>query len=343
MSEDTHSTQRTIITGIRATGKLHIGNLLGAILPCVKLQENPLNKGFFFVANLHTLTTRTDADELMRDMLEIIATFIAAGLDPAKSVIYTQSSVPETSELAILLSNITYIPELQGKSHFQEKSQSATASGKSVNAGLLFYPVLMAADILGVQADIVPVGQDQVAHVEFARDLAKRFNFTFGNYFTIPSLEERDMILVPGLGASGKMGKSESADNVINLSDTPKEIKRKLSRAVTDPQRVKRTDPGDPEKCNIFTLHNILGVTDQILWARQGCRTAGIGCAECKAAIAKDIVGLLEPIQAKRADIEQLGGSYIRDILNEGGQKARMRIRPVVEKAKEMMGVPVTI
>lgn len=340
MSTSKKSSKRVVVTGLRATGVLQLGNLKGAIIPCVELQNDPRNVGYFFVANLHTLTTRTDPVALMRDMLALVAMFIAAGIDPKKSTLYCQSSVPETSELAVLLSNIAYLPELKGKSHFKEKSKSAEEAGKSVNAGLLFYPILMAADILGVQANIVPVGQDQVAHVEFARDLAKRFNHYFGDLFTLPKLLAKDPILVPGLGASGKMGKSEAAEHVIFLTDSPAVIRRKLARGVTDPQRVKRSDPGEPDVCNIFTLHNLFSSTDEMLWAGQGCRSVGIGCAECKAVVARNVIALVDPIQARLAEIDKLGESYIQDILRDGGRKARERIQPVVERAKELMGVP---
>lgn len=332
--------KKVIVTGLRATGSLHLGNLLGAIQPCVALQDTPGNLGFFFVANLHTLTTRIDPKELLRDMFELVLTFIAAGIDPEKSVLYAQSSIPETSELAVLLSNIAYVAELQGKSHFEEKSLALTASGKSVNAGLLYYPILMAADILGVQADIVPVGQDQVPHVEFTRDLARRFNATFQEFFTVPGFMERSSVLIPGLGASGKMGKSESSDNVIFLTDKPAEVGRKLRRAVTDPHRHRRSDPGNPAKCNIFTLHHQLSTPEEIVFVQTGCQTAGIGCAECKAIVAQHVNDLLAPIQNRREELLALGQNYVQDVLMSGGQKARERIVPVVEQVKKIMGVP---
>ena len=249
------NSKTVVLSGIRATGQLHLGNYLGAIQHFVTLAQDPSNDCFYFIANLHTLTTRQDPQQMQIDLRNIVLDFMACGLDPEKSTIYAQSSVPELSELSWLLACLTPVSGLMNMHHFKEKKDRLSEEGLKANAGLLTYPVLMAADILGPHANLVPVGEDQHAHVEMARELAKRFNHHFGDgIFPIPNLLEGEGIRVPGLTADGKMGKSE-ADSAIMLNDSPDEVERKLRSAVTDPQRMKRSDPGDPEVCNIFTFH----------------------------------------------------------------------------------------
>lgn len=340
-----------VVSGLRATGRLHLGNYLGAIRHLAKLDRDPEKRCFFFVANLHTLTTRPDATGLIEDQRGIVLDFLAAGIDPNRSTIYVQSSVPETAVLSWLLANLSPVGQLVGMPHYKEKKdalrridvdlpeESDADDSFGGNAGLLTYPVLMAADILGVQADLVPVGEDQHPHVEFARRLARRFNRLYGDLFPVPELLEGEAVRVPSLRGEGKMSKSDDR-GVVYLNDPPKLIHEKFRVAVTDPQRKRRSDQGDPEVCGIFTYHHLVSTPSEISWAQQGCMNASIGCAECKLCVSTHVADMLAEFRERRAELETKPMGYVDEILHEGGLRARAHIRPVVEKAMEFMGVP---
>lgn len=330
--------KKVVLSGIRATGKLHLGNYFGAMRYFVKLSRDKNKKCFFFIANLHTLTTKMDSDDIRRDLREIVLDFISVGIDPKKSIIFAQSSVPETCELNWLLSCLTPVAVLKRMPHFKEKKDKKTALKEIINAGLLTYPVLMAADILGPRADLVPVGEDQHPHVELARELAKRFNHIYGETFPVPELLESEAVRVPGLDGTGKMGKSDQ--NTIDLSDSPKVIKSKIAKAVTDPARIRRNDPGNPEICNIYALHMLMSDGDVLRDVRRSCKMARIGCVDCKNIIAKNIINVLSPIQQKKCELVAEGLDYPFDILYDGGKRARKIISATVEEVKDKMGVP---
>lgn len=337
-----YTTNPVVLSGIRATGVLHLGNYMGALVNFARLDKDPDKDCFFFVATQHSLTTREDPDALDRDMREIVLTFLACGIDPEKSTIYVQSSVPETNQLAWLLACLAPVSELVTMPHFKDKADNLKGLGQEANGGLLTYPLLMAADILGPQANLVPVGDDQKPHVEFARRLARQFNKRYNtDLFPIPDLLEGDGKRVPGLQADGKMSKeSGNQDGTIFLLDSAAEVERKVKRGVTDPQRVGRRDPGDPNVCNIFTMHHMFSTPEEIAWAQTGCQTAGIGCVECKRVIWEHINARLAPIQERRRELEAEGVD-VEEILHEGGKRARARIKPVVEEALELAGVRV--
>ncbi|MFH1089862.1 MAG: tryptophan--tRNA ligase [Candidatus Uhrbacteria bacterium] len=339
-----------VVTGIRATGRLHYGTYLGVMRDAVALSRDPEMSCFFFVANLHTLTTRPNPAGLLADQRGIVRDYLAAGIDPEKSVIYAQSSVLETVVLSWLLSNLTPVGSLVGMPHYKEKKDALRVAGFGGdegsdedsfggNAGLLNYPVLMAADILGVQADLVPVGQDQHPHVEFARRLARSFNRRYGNLFPIPDLLEGEAVRAPSLQGGGKMSKSDDR-GVIYLDDPPETIQAKFRVAVTDPQRQRRRDPGNPSVCNIFTYHHLVSSGEEIAWAQNGCLSAGIGCAECKQVVSGHVVEMLAEFRERRVELDAKPSSYFDEILREGGLRARACIKPVVEQAMELMGVP---
>ncbi|PIR13351.1 tryptophan--tRNA ligase [Candidatus Falkowbacteria bacterium CG11_big_fil_rev_8_21_14_0_20_39_10] len=330
--------KQVVLSGIRATGKLHLGNFLGAMRYFVELSQDPAKQCYFFIANLHTLTTRVDPKLIKHDLLEIVLDYLAAGINPENSVIFAQSSVPETCELSWLLGCITPVSSLTVLPHFKDKKEQMESLGQSVNSGILTYPVLMAADILGPRANLVPVGEDQKPHVELTRDLARRFNNLYGPTFPEPQTLEGEDIRVPGLDGSGKMGKSEG--NTIDLIDTPEVIQTKIARAVTDPARVRRTDPGTPEICNVFGLHQLLSSPEEISYVANGCRIAGIGCLDCKKILSDNVVRLLELFQIRRRELAEKGQSFILDILRDGGQCARAVISETVKEVKEKMGVP---
>lgn len=326
-----------VLSGIRATGRLHFGNFLGAVRHFVDYQQDG-NTCLYFIADLHTLTTLKDPEELRGNLIEIVKDYLAAGLDPEKSVLYAQSSVPELSELCLLLSMVQPVGDLQRIPTFKEKVRKHP---DDVNLGLLTYPVLMAADILGPKATLVPVGEDQVPNVELARSLARKFNERFGETFVVPEMLA-SMIRVPGLDGE-KMGKSAS-DNAIDIN-APRAVilDRYKRKGVTDPQRARVTDPGDPYNgCrSVYPVHEL--VTEDEVGTRKiakACMSAQISCSACKEHLVRSIARTLEPFQERRA---QLAGKtdFVRDVLHEGGKKARTRIAETVSVARERMGITV--
>jgi tryptophanyl-tRNA synthetase len=327
-----------VLSGIRATGKMHLGNYLGAIRNFAKLSQDESKSCFYFIANLHTLTTRTDPQEMQKDLVNIVIDFIASGVDPEKSVIFAQSSVPETSELTWLLACLSPLGDLFRMPHFKEKKEKMMAEGITENAGLLTYPILMAADILGPLANLVPVGEDQHPHVEFAREIARRFNAQFGETFVVPELLKTEALRVPGLDGTGKMGKSDN--NTIDLTDSPETVSKKIMVAVTDPARKMRKDPGSPEKCNVYSLHTMISSGEEIAQCFRECRCAGIGCVDCKKILIKNVNQLLAPIQERRQEVVSCGPEYPIEVIREGGKKAREVIAKTVNDAKTKMGVP---
>lgn len=327
-----------VLSGIRATGNLHLGNYLGAMQSFVALSKDQAKLCYFFIANLHTLTTRTDPASIKADLLKIVLDFISVGIDPEKSVIFAQSSIPETCELSWLLGCLTPVADLERMPHFKDKREKKVGLGEIVNAGLLTYPVLMAADILGPRANLVPVGEDQYPHVELTKELARRFNSAFGEMFPIPEVLESSAVRVPGLDGTGKMGKSDQ--NTIDLTDSPEIVRAKVMQAFTDPSRKKRSDPGNPSRCNIYTFHTLISNQGEIKEVYEGCRQAKIGCVECKTIITRNIVALLVPIQERRRELSAMGPRYAPDILAEGGKKARNAIAETVAEVKDKMGVP---
>ena len=330
--------KQTVLSGIRATGKLHLGNYFGAMRHFVELSQDKRKKCFFFIANLHTLTTKMNPADIERDLKEIVLDFISVGINPEKSIIFAQSSVPETCELNWLLNCLTPVTVLERMPHFKEKKDKKIALKEIVNAGLLTYPVLMASDILGPRANLVPVGEDQHPHVELTRELARRFNHIYGETFPIPELLENEAVRVPGLDGTGKMGKSDQ--NTIDLSDSPKVIKNKMAKAVTDTARVKRKDPGNPEICNIYAMHKLMSDGEVLKDVRNACTSAQIGCVDCKNIISENIINILSPIQQKKRELMARELDYSFDVLHEGGKKARKIISATVEEVKDKMGVP---
>jgi tryptophanyl-tRNA synthetase len=323
---------------IRATGRSHLGNYLGAIQFWVELSRRADRRCFFGVADLHALTTHPDPDVIRRSTPELVFDAIAAGVDPKKDVVYAQSSVPETSELFWLLCCLMPVGLLQRATTFKDKSEKQP---DNVNAGLLNYPVLMAADILGPRAELVPVGEDQEQHLEFARALAGKFNRQFcppeAPLFPEPQNVTMEPIRVPGLDGTGKMGKSEG--NALLLSDTPEQMWEKLRPAVTDPARKRRSDPGTPEICNVYGIHRLVSPPETVAEVAQGCRTAALGCIDCKKRLHGHLVEMLGPFQARRAEIAR-DPDYARDVLADGATRARAVIAETVATAKDRMGLP---
>lgn len=326
-----------VLSGIRATGRLHFGNLLGAVSNFVRFQQAG-NTCLYFIADWHTLTTLQDPEELRGNLIEIVKDYIAAGLDPEKSIIYAQSSVPEIAELCIYLSMIQPMGDLMRIPTYKELVRK---NPDNVNLGLLTYPVLMAADILGPKATIVPVGSDQVPNVELAQMLARKFNNRFGVTFVEPKMMEQ-MVRVPGLDGE-KMGKSE-ADNAIDLSMPIQTIRQRyLTKGITDPERKRSADPGDPyNRCkSVYPVHELITPNEaESRTIATACIQATIGCVKCKHRLVDNIARILEPFQETRANLAGRN-DYVMDVLREGSKKARSLIAETVASVRDKIGIVV--
>lgn len=320
-----------VVSGIRATGRMHLGNYIGAMKNFSELQDE--NKCYFFIADFHTLTSLTSPKLLQKNLPEIVLDYLAAGLDPNKSIIFAQSSVPQIPELALLLGMLTYIGELQRCPTFKEKVKKQP---DNVNLGLFSYPVLMAADILIQKANFVPVGEDQLPHIEMTRNIARRFNAKYSETFPLPESFKEKAVKVPGLDGTGKMGKSEG--NTIDLKDSKEEITKKISLAVTDTKRIQKKDIGHPYECNLFTIHEFVSGLDFSQQIKTDCESAKIGCVECKKILTKSLIDFLAPFQARRIEISK-DPDYIKDVLISGGKAARESAKITLDEVRERMGL----
>jgi len=327
---------KTVLSLVRATGHGHLGNYLGAYRQMAELSARDDRRCFFGVADLHTLTTNPNPSDIRRYAPGIVLDILASGVDPKRAVVFMQSSVPETYELFWILSCIMPMGLLQRAVTFKDKSEKQP---ENVNAGLLTYPVLMAADILGPRAHFVPVGEDQYQHLEMARELANKFNRMFcpdEPLFPEPQAVAKVPIRVPGLDGTGKMGKSEG--NALYLSDGADAMWEKLRPAMTDPARKRRQDPGTPENCNIYTIHEYVSPPETLVWAAEGCRAAGIGCVDCKKRLHGHLLELLGPVQERRRELAR-DPALVGDVLSDGTRRAREAIRETVERAKDLVGI----
>jgi tryptophanyl-tRNA synthetase len=315
---------QTIVSGMRPTGRLHLGHLHGALKNWVRLQKD--YRCFFLVADWHALTTDYASPQgLQQSTVEMVTDWLSVGLDPKRSVIFRQSRVKQHAELFLLLSMITPLPWLERNPTYKE--QMREIEGKDLSTyGFLGYPVMQAADIVMYKGNKVPVGVDQAPHVELTREIVRRFNQFYGPIFPEPEVLLTEIPKVPGLDGR-KMSKSYG--NAVFLSDPPQEIDQKLSRMMTDPARVTRKDPGEPEKCPAFNLHKIYCTPAEIDYVTQGCRTAGIGCLECKKIMIKHVIAELAPIREQRAALEQRPQD-VEEVLAAGNRVAQ-------EKAAETM------
>jgi tryptophanyl-tRNA synthetase len=331
----------TVVSGMRPTGRLHLGHLHGALKNWVRLQQGYLC--YFFVADWHALTTGNVTGGIIRESTEeMVLAWLSAGLEPARAVIFRQSDLKEHAELHLLFSMITPTPWLLRNPTVKEQarelgfiqSEDDTEVTK-INYGLLGYPVLQAADILIYKAQRVPVGVDQVPHIEITREIARRFNSLYGEIFPEPQPLLTEIPKIPGVDGR-KMSKSYG--NAVFLSDTPKDIDQKLSRMMTDPARVKRTDPGEPEKCPAFQLHKVYSTSEEIEEVSIGCRTAGIGCLDCKKVMIKHVVAELAPIYEKRAALEKKPREVI-EVLAAGNEVARQKASETMTEVREAVGL----
>lgn len=331
----------TIVSGMRPTGKLHLGHLHGALGNWVRLQES--YRCFFFVADWHALTTgKTSAETIRESGEEMLLDWLSAGLDPQRSVIFRQSDVKEHAELHLLFSMITPTPWLIRNPTVKEQARELgyiesddEAEVTKINYGLLGYPVLQAADILMYKAHRVPVGVDQVPHIEITREIARRFNSVYREIFPEPQPLLTEIPKVPGTDGR-KMSKSYG--NAVVLSDPPEEIDARLSKMMTDPKRARRRDPGEPADCPAFNLHRLYCTPEEIDFVSHGCRTAEIGCLDCKKVMIKHVLDELATFREKRLYWEQHRDD-VRDVLREGGRQAKVIAQQTMEEVREVVGV----
>jgi tryptophanyl-tRNA synthetase len=318
---------------MRPTGKLHLGNYMGALANWVKLQDD--YECYFFIADWHALTSDyADTSQIVPNITDVMLDYLAAGLDPARSVLFQQSKVLQHAELHLLLSMITPLGWLERVPTYKEQQENL--SGKDLSTyGFLGYPLLQSADILIYQPQFVPVGQDQAAHVELTREVARRFN-QFYKLDRREVLPEPKVLLTPSPKLPGTDGRkmSKSYGNTILMTDPEPVVRKKLKTMVTDPARVRRTDPGDPDKCPVGDLHKVFSTPDTLARVYEGCRSAGIGCIECKGWAADVLVQVLNPIQERRARYTE---SDAAEILEDGSNRARIRAEQTMAEVRAAM------
>jgi len=315
---------------MRPTGKLHLGNYIGVLANWVRLQGE--YDCFFEVADWHALTTGYEQTETIRkDSLEVVIDWLAAGIDPERSVVFIQSDVKEHAELHLLLSMLVTTARLERNPTLKEQIRDLHL-GENVTYGHLGYPVLQAADILIYRAHAVPVGEDQLPHLEITREIARRFNSIYGEVFPIPEPILTKFARVPGLDGRRM---SKSVGNVILMSDSPEEIERKVMTAITDPQKIRMGDPGHPDICNVFAYHARFS-EQEISEIRKGCESGKLGCVDCKKRCAAAISSYLAPIRQRRSELES-DPRHILDILDDGARRAREAAAATMELVRHAM------
>ncbi len=323
---------KIVLSGMRPTGPLHLGHLAGALRNWIKFQEE--YRCYYAIVTWHALSSEyQNPSAIKQNTFEVAADWLSIGLDPQKSTLFIQSEVKEHAELHLLLSMIIPLPWLQRVPTFKEMQKEL--KGKELNTyGFLGYPVLQTADILMYKADVVPVGEDQAYHLELAREITRRFNRIFGNVFPEPQMMLTE---VPKLAGTDGRKMSKSFNNAINLKDSPEEIQKKISTMVTDTKRKRRRDPGNPDDCPVFTLHKAFVAKKDREEIIRGCRSAGIGCIECKQVIIDTLIKDLSSFREKRKTYEK-NPSLVWEILEQGNLKAREKARATMEEVRNKIG-----
>lgn len=324
--------KKIMLSGIQPTGALHIGNYLGAL----KNWENILNEyyGFFFIADYHAITIEYDAKEMQKRIIDTAIEYLACGLDLEKCSIFVQSDVEPHTELAWIFNSIIPVAELERMTQYKDKARK---NAENINAALLTYPSLMAADILLYHPDIVPVGEDQEQHVELTRMIVRKFNNRYGEYFKEPETYHGNVLRILGLDGANKMSKSLNNHIPLRLSSEETE-KLILQKAVTDPNRKLKTDKGNPEICNVYSYHKIFSSEEEQKEICNDCKNANIGCVQCKKMLAKNINDELSPIREK---IEKFSGDkdYVYNVLNEGKKSALKVAQKTLYEVRDLMGL----
>ena len=322
-----------VFSGARPTGKQHLGNYLGAIKNYVALQND--YDCVYCVVDIHALTTMETTENLKANTMDMVLDWLAAGMDPQKSIIFIQSHVPQVTELHTYLSMVTQLGKLTDLPTFKEKIRTQP---NNINYGLVGYPVLMAADIVLYKADTVPVGVDQAPHIEFTREIVRSFNYRYQTDVLIePKMKVTEFPKIIGIDGKQKMGKS--LDNHIEMATSPEETQKRVMMMVTDPQRQRRSDPGNPDICNVFSLHKIFSSKSEVAEIDSDCRQAKIGCVDCKKLFAKNLNQDLLPFRAKRAEFEK-NQNDVYDILVDGGKRARNIAEKTMEEVRSAIGLP---
>ena len=322
---------------MRPTGLLHLGNYMGALQNWVTLQED--YNCIYCAVDIHALTTvesDEDVKSIKPNIEDMVLDWLAAGVDPGKSIIFIQSHVPEVMTLHTLLSMVTPLGWLTRVPTFKDKVRQMHETEETVNYGLVGYPVLQTADIILYKADTVPVGQDQVPHIELSREIVRRFNNLFGETFPEPQAKLTEAPLILGLDGVHKM--SKTMDNHLDLAATPEATTKRLLTAFTDPQRIRLSDPGRPEVCNIYSMHKIFSGADAVKAVYDECTTAARGCVDCKSQVADSLNDYLKELRERREEIKSKSG-YVQEILHEGGKKARAIAKETIAEVYDKMGL----
>jgi len=325
----------TVVSGIRPTGNLHLGNYFGAIKNFLRMQEE--NHCFFFIADYHSLTTHPTPEDLHGNVKQVLVEYLATGIDPEKSTLYIQSDLPETAELYLLLNMNAYMGELERVTTFKEKARKQP---ENINAGLLTYPTLMAADIIIHKANKVPVGKDQEQHLELTRTFARRFNRMYNNELFPEPLAfnfGETLIKIPGLDGTGKMGKSEGEGNAIFLADDPKVIRKKVMRAVTDAGPTKPDSPKSDPIENLFSLMKVVSTPDTVEYFDSLYKSCQIRYGDLKKQLAEDIINFTGPIREKILELSA-NENYLGKVVRMGAEKAHESGSKTVKEAREIIG-----
>jgi tryptophanyl-tRNA synthetase len=323
-----------VFSGARPTGRQHLGNYLGAIKNYVALQDE-YEETIYCIVDIHALTTVETTEDLKQNTYDMALDWLAAGLRPQESMIFVQSHVPEVLELHTFFSMVTPLGKLTDLPTFKEKARHQP---HNINYGLVGYPVLMAADIALYKAVAVPVGVDQAPHIEFTREVVRSFNYRYGKDVLIePQMKATEIPKVLGIDGKNKM--SKSLNNHIELAATPKETQQRVMQMVTDPQRLRRDDPGNPDVCNVFTMHKIFSAPDEVEMINLECRRAGIGCVDCKKIFAKNLNNALAPFREKRAEWDA-HPEAVWGVLHDGANRARAIAKETIKEVKAAIGLP---
>ncbi len=328
----TETTKKSLMSGMRPTGELHLGNYFGALQNFVSLQDE--YDCFFSIVDWHALTTAyQEVDQLENRVFELACDWLAAGLDPEKCAIFRQSDIKEIAELHLLLSMIIPLPWLERVPTYKDQLQQLKE--KEINTyGFLGYPLLQAADILVCNAEVVPVGEDQLPHIELTREVVRRFNFLYEqDVFVEPAAKLTEFKVLPGLD-NRKMSKSYK--NYIRMTASPEEVNQKVRTMVTDPNRVRKDDPGNPEICSVYAYHKLFNpeIVDGI---GSACRAGTIGCTQCKKQLADTLVEVIQPMHEKKQQLVS-NPQYIREVLDEGARKTRIKAHSVMENVRNVLG-----
>jgi tryptophanyl-tRNA synthetase len=322
-----------VFSGARPTGRQHLGNYLGAIQNYVALQDD--YDCVYCIVDVHALTTVETTKDLRLNTTEMVLDWLAAGIRPEEAIVFVQSHVPQVMELHTYLSMVTQFGKLTDLPTFKDKVRQQP---ENVNYGLVGYPVLMTADIVLYKTDIVPVGIDQAPHLEFAREIVRSFNYRYDTKALIePQVKHTEVKKV--LGIDGKEKMSKSLNNHIELASTAEETTARVREMVTDPARIRRTDPGNPDVCNVYTMHKIFSPPADIDMVNVECRRAGIGCVDCKKLLAKNLNDHLEPFRVRRAEFASKP-SYVQDVLNDGARRACVIAEQTMQEVREAMALP---